>query len=252
MICTISLSHTRTQIGGINRTGDEIHFFFGEVLGTWRRPSLHGYLALLMSTAASFLLVLAIITQEGGWDGNTVSNFSSGWNLWMGYFRRLLFGRHFQLRSPRYFCSKNGYLIIKNTEKTGHILHGTHKHQTWCLEITMGCTLGCFWWKHCVIKTSVGHYLGDEDTTSTAWTHFERHTTHINSNIVSINSAQGSQMEIQWPFNLYNCLEELWTCPYRDFLFKFRNTKLHTDRRAQKGVISHLCRSVTSWKMEAL
>lgn len=48
--------------------------FYG--LGTGRRPSLHGYLALLMSTVASFRAEPAIIRLGGGgaWlDGNTVS-----------------------------------------------------------------------------------------------------------------------------------------------------------------------------------
>lgn len=69
----------------------------------WTCPSLHGYLALLMSTAASFLLVLAIITQEGlGWM-ETWSLEISEWGA-SDYANALLFSRQF---SPLYFRSKN-------------------------------------------------------------------------------------------------------------------------------------------------
>lgn len=54
-----------TLVRGITGSNDENGLSFVRSLGTGPCPSLHGYLALLMSTTASFLVVPAIITQEG-------------------------------------------------------------------------------------------------------------------------------------------------------------------------------------------
>lgn len=67
------LSHS-TSVRSINRASDEN----GRGLGTGQCPLLRCYLAVLMSTSASFLLMLAIITQEGvRVNGNTVFDFIS-------------------------------------------------------------------------------------------------------------------------------------------------------------------------------